>query len=62
MTSLLHDSADRIRALAHKLWEQEGRPEGRADIHWRQAEELVRAESDKPAKKARLTRKKAKVG
>jgi hypothetical protein len=27
----------RIRERAHRLWEQEGKPEGRADEHWEQA-------------------------
>lgn len=26
-----------IRALAHQFWLEEGRPEGRADIHWQRA-------------------------
>ncbi len=26
-----------IRALAHKFWEAEGRPEGRAEAHWLRA-------------------------
>ena len=29
---------DRVRAYAYRLWEQEGRPEGRAEIHWQMAE------------------------
>src|SRR5215203_6496698 len=29
---------DRVRAYAYRLWEQEGRPEGRAQIHWQMAE------------------------
>lgn len=27
-----------LRSRAHELWEQEGRPEGRARIHWLHAE------------------------
>jgi hypothetical protein len=27
-----------IRCRAHQLWEEEGRPEGRARIHWLRAE------------------------
>ncbi len=26
-----------IRALAYKLWEEEGRPEGKAQAHWLRA-------------------------
>jgi hypothetical protein len=32
-----------IEALAHAIWEHQGCPEGRAQEHWREAEELVRA-------------------
>ena len=38
---------DRIRARAHQLWEQEGRPEGRAENHWEQARILVAIEDDR---------------
>jgi hypothetical protein len=30
-----------VRDAAYAIWEKEGRPEGRAEAHWRQAEELV---------------------
>ncbi len=39
------DREDRIRRLAYQRWEAEGFPEGQADRHWREAEELV-AESE----------------
>jgi hypothetical protein len=32
---------ERIRARAHRLWEEEGRPEGRAEAHWEQARRIV---------------------
>jgi hypothetical protein len=32
---------ERIRRRAYALWEQEGRPEGRADEYWRRAEAEV---------------------
>ncbi|MCE0523144.1 MAG: DUF2934 domain-containing protein [Methylacidiphilales bacterium] len=32
-----------VRALAHAIWERQGRPEGRALEHWQEAEELFRA-------------------
>jgi Protein of unknown function (DUF2934) len=35
------DLHERIRSRAYLLWEQEGRPEGRADAHWLQAEAEV---------------------
>jgi hypothetical protein len=39
------DREHRIRELAHAIWEQEGRPEGQAERHWRMAEEAVKAET-----------------
>jgi hypothetical protein len=37
------DSTGRIRERAYSLWEQEGRPEGRAEEHWHAARrELTR--------------------
>lgn len=36
----------RIRERAHRLWEDEGRPEGRAEIHWAQAREIVALEEN----------------
>lgn len=41
-----HDLAERIRVRAYHLWEQQGRPEGRADAHWDQATELVAIEDN----------------
>ena len=32
-----------IEVLARSIWERQGRPEGRALEHWREAEELFRA-------------------
>ena len=32
---------DRIAAVAHELWEAEGRPHGRDQEHWDQAKEIV---------------------
>ena len=46
-----NDPAERVRMLAHRIWEEEGRPDGRADAHWLKAEELVKTEAPKPAKK-----------
>lgn len=37
---------DRIRARAHAIWEQEGRPEGREQAHWDMACELVAQEEN----------------
>ncbi len=52
-----------VRALAHKFWEEEGRPEGRAEAHWLRAvaEAQIPAlnvapAEIKPAKKAKAKR------
>lgn len=37
---------ERIRQRAHRLWLQEGCPEGRAEVHWDQAAELVAIEDN----------------
>ena len=31
----------RIRDKAHQLWEDGGRPQGKADEHWKEAERLI---------------------
>ncbi len=36
----------RIRELAYHLWEADGRPEGRDQHHWEQAEIQTAAEAD----------------
>jgi len=36
---------ERVKAKAHEIWEREGKPEGRHDEHWRQAEAEVDAEA-----------------
>jgi len=46
-------TTDQIAALAHKFWEDEGRPEGRAESHWLRATETLAAKPTKaPAPKA----------
>ena len=45
------DVEARIRAKAHELWEQEGRPDGRAADHWEKARTLVALEDDKTSLK-----------
>jgi hypothetical protein len=37
---------DRIRILAHHLWQADGRPEGRAGEHWDRAVKMI-AEEDR---------------
>lgn len=41
------DFEERIRVRAHQLWEDEGRPEGRAEDHWEKARILVAIEDDR---------------
>lgn len=47
----MSDREARVRARAHQLWEQEGRPHGRDADHWAQASREVDAEGTAPAKK-----------
>jgi len=35
----------KIRARAHEIWEHEGRPAGRAELHWEQARREIEFES-----------------
>jgi hypothetical protein len=35
----------RIRERAYRLWEEDGRPEGRADQYWNRAQELIQDET-----------------
>jgi DUF2934 family protein len=39
---------ERIAALAHRIWEEEGRPTGRDKQHWLRAAGIVDAELAKP--------------
>jgi hypothetical protein len=49
----LHTDPKRVRALAHRLWEQRGRKEGHALDDWLAAERQLRGEQaagkDRPA-------------
>lgn len=40
------DRDQRIRERAYQLWEEEGRPEGRAEANWDQASELLAIEEN----------------
>ena len=35
-----------IRARAYRIWEEEGRPEGRAEVQWDMARELIAIEGN----------------
>ncbi len=41
MLTLTTYTEDAVRAVAHQIWEEEGRPNGRHDIHWQSALERV---------------------
>ena len=41
MITLSTYNEDAVRAVAHQIWEEEGRPNGRHDIHWQWALERV---------------------
>lgn len=40
----MDDREDRIRVQAHRFWEEEGRPDGRAHEHWLRAEATLDGE------------------
>jgi Protein of unknown function (DUF2934) len=43
---------DLIREIAHRLWIEEGHPDGRAEDHWFKAQEIAHAKKVIAAKKA----------
>ena len=43
------DWQERIRQRAQAIWEREGRPEGRHEDHWREAEKEIAAEDSDAA-------------
>ena len=47
---------ERIRAIAYALWEEEGRPQGRAEDHWFRAASLVAVEAPPVAEPGWLRR------
>jgi hypothetical protein len=50
---MIDDLEHRIRERAHSIWEQEGRPAGRAEAHWAMASaELGAASKPKPRRRA----------
>ncbi|WP_263263052.1 DUF2934 domain-containing protein [Pseudomonas sp. RIT-PI-S] len=42
----MHVDEDKVRDRAYELWEREGRPEGAANSHWKQAADEIKAEAD----------------
>ena len=51
----------KIAALAHKFWEDEGHPDGQAEIHWQRASNAFTALEAKPADKKPAAKKPAKT-
>ena len=49
------DWEERIRGLAHQLWEADGSQEGRAEEYWRRAQEILdeEAKSNYPPARAK---------
>ena len=44
-----------IRQRAHALWEQQGRPDGKAEDHWRQASAEIASDAPRPKRAAAAT-------
>jgi Protein of unknown function (DUF2934) len=42
----MEDLDERVKQRAYRLWVEEGCPEGRSDIHWDKARELVAIEEN----------------
>jgi large subunit ribosomal protein L21 len=54
MTNIIHSyNEDTIRALAHQKWIDEGKPDGRAEIHWQWALAALTASAERPAAKTK---------
>lgn len=44
----MDDREQLIRERAYRLWEEQGRPDGRAEHHWHKARDMVAMESGHP--------------
>jgi hypothetical protein len=42
------DREDRVREIAHRMWEEEGRPPDQEKRHWEEAERVVEAQDRAP--------------
>jgi large subunit ribosomal protein L21 len=52
MTRIIHSyNEETIRALAHQKWIDEGKPDGRDEIHWQWALAALTASAERPAQK-----------
>jgi hypothetical protein len=57
----MDDFDERVQQRAYRLWVEEGCPEGRSDVHWEKARELVAIEENqklttKPAPREEVAR------
>ena len=48
---------ERIRALAYRMWEHDGRPTGQDDYYWQKAEDRINAEDAADAAERRIPRR-----
>ena len=61
MNNVIAGRDQRIADLAYRMWEEDGRPEGRAEAHWLRAAVLVDQMAPKaPAKKKAAAAKSSK--
>jgi Protein of unknown function (DUF2934) len=42
----MDDFEERVRRRAYRLWQEEGCPQGRAEVHWDRARDLVAIEEN----------------
>jgi len=54
----MSDDDEAIRLRAYRLWESEGRPNGRDEAHWQQASRELRADGGHPVIKPSRKRSK----
>lgn len=45
-----NDREARIRERAHRIWESEGRPDDRGEVHWEIAARIIAEEDTAPAR------------
>lgn len=52
----------RIRSLAHQFWEEEGRPQGKEQEHWRRARERLEGGSERQDPSGTSGRRESRTG
>jgi len=55
------DTIHRVRDLAYQLWEQQGRPIGRDEENWFEAERLLNGENHLEGSREGITKKEKKA-